>query len=88
MTLPSLLFALMLASLCGLLFHSLRGGTGRRLIFYLGLSAFGFAFGQLISIWRGWSLFNFGALEIGMGVIGSFLFLLLGEWLSRYEAKQ
>jgi hypothetical protein len=88
MTLPSLLFALVLASLCGVLFHVLRGGTGWCLLLYLGGSALGFAFGQLISAWRGWNLFTFGALDIGMGVIGSFLFLLLGEWLSRFETKQ
>ncbi len=88
MTLPSLLFALMLASLCGLLFHSLRGGTGWRLLLYISLSAIGFVLGQLVSTWRGWNLFTFGALDIGMGVIGSILFLLLGEWLIRFEAKQ
>ena len=88
MTLPSLLFALVLASLCGVLFHVLRGGTGLRLLFHMGLSALGFALGQLISTWRGWNLFPFGALDIGMGIVGSVLFLLLGEWLSRFDGKQ
>lgn len=88
MTLPSLIFALVLASLCGVLFHVLRGGTGWRLLFYIMVSALGFAFGQLISVWRGWGLFTFGALDIGMGAIGSVLFLLIGEWLSRIERNQ
>lgn len=82
---PTLLFALLITLLCGALFHILRGGSGWRLLLYFGLSALGFAAGQLVSIWRGWHLLMFGALDIGMGVIGSALFLALGEWLSRIE---
>jgi hypothetical protein len=88
MTLPTLLFALVLASLCGVLFHVLRVGNGWRLLLNIGLSALGFTLGELISIWRGWNLLPFGALDIGMGVIGSVLLLLLGEWLIRFEANQ
>jgi len=85
MTIPMLLFALLIALLCGALFHILRGGSGWRLLLYFGLSVLGFAVGQGISIWRGWHLLMFGALDIGMGVIGSLLFLALGDWLSRIE---
>jgi hypothetical protein len=88
MTLPSLLFAFVLASLCGVLFHVLRGGTGWRLLLFIVFSIFGFALGQVISIWRGWHLLSFGALEIGMGMIGSALFLLIGDWLSRFDGNQ
>jgi hypothetical protein len=84
-TLPTLLFALLIALLGGVLFHILRGGSGWRLLLYFGLSTLGFAAGQGISIWRGWHLLMFGALDIGMGVIGSAVFLALGEWLSRIE---
>ena len=86
MTIPTLLFALLIALLCGVLFHLLRGGSGWRLLLYLGLSVLGFAIGQLISVWRGWDLFPFGPLDIGMGVIGSVAILALGEWLSRIKA--
>jgi hypothetical protein len=85
MTFPVLLFALLIALLCGVLFHILRGGSGWRLLLYFGLSTLGFAVGQGISVWRGWHLLMFGALDIGMGVIGSAVFLALGEWLSRIE---
>ncbi len=87
MTIPALLFALLIALLCGVLFHLLRGGSGWRLLLYLGLSILGFAIGQLISTWRGWNLFVFGSLDIGMGLIGSVLVLALGEWLSRIEVR-
>ena len=88
MTLPTLLLALLIALLCGVLFHIVRGGGGWRLLLYLGLSTLGFALGQWISMWRGWHLFLFGALDIGMGVIGSVAILILGEWLSRIDAQK
>jgi len=88
MTLPTLLFALIVSTLCGVLYNFLRGGTGWRLLLYIGLSALGFALGQRIGAWRGWSLFAFGALDIGLGVLGSFLLLLFGDWLSRIETKK
>ena len=87
MTIPVLLFALLISLLCGTLFHILRGGGGWRLLLYFGLSTLGFAVGQWISFTRGWHLFMFGALDIGMGVIGSAVVLILGEWLSRIETK-
>ena len=87
MTIPIFLFALLIALLCGALFHILRGGSGWRLLLYFGLSTLGFAFGQWISSARGWHLLMFGALDIGMGVIGSLVFLVLGEWLSLIETK-
>jgi len=88
MTLPTLLLAFLITSLCGVLFHIVRGGSGWRLLLYLGLSTLGFALGQWLSIWRGWNLFMIGALDIGLGVIGSVSILILGEWLSRIEVRR
>ncbi len=87
MTFSTLLLALLIALLCGALFHLLRGGSGWRLLSYFGLSVLGFALGQLISTWRGWNLWVFGSLDLGVGVIGSVLFLALGEWLGRIDAQ-
>lgn len=87
MTLPVILFGLVIALLVGALFHSLRGGGGWRFLFYIALSIAGFAAGQWIGIMRGWSLFKFGALDIGMGLVGSLTVILLGDWLSRIESK-
>lgn len=88
MSLPTLLFALTVSTLCGVFYNLLRGGSGWRLLLFIGLSALGFTFGQWIGAWRGLSLFAFGALDIGLGVIGSFLLLLFGDWLSRIEVKK
>jgi hypothetical protein len=83
MTLPAALFGLTIAILIGALFHTLRGGGGWRLLLYMGWSAAGFALGQWAGIARGWRLFPFGMLDIGLGLVGSILFLALGDWLSR-----
>jgi uncharacterized membrane protein YeaQ/YmgE (transglycosylase-associated protein family) len=88
MTIPNLLFALLITLLCGVIFHILRGGSGQRLLFYFLLSTLGFAVGQWVSYARGWHLLMFGALDIGMGVIGSVVFLVVGEWLSLIETKK
>jgi hypothetical protein len=88
MTIPVLLFALLISMLCGTLFHILRGGNGWRLLLCFGLSALGFAVGQWIATARAWHLLMFGALDIGMGLIGSVLFLVVGDWLSRIETKK
>ena len=86
MTLPLALLALLIALLVGALFHLLRGGSGWRLLLYFALSILGFAGGQALSMWRGWRLLTYGALDIGVGLIGSVVFLALGDWLSRIEA--
>jgi len=88
MTLPSMLLALVIALLYGALYHFARGGNGWRLLLYLGLSALGFFAGELVGNWRGWMLFMLGPLNLGMGTIGSALFLGVGDWLSRIEARK
>lgn len=88
MTFPIVLFGSIIAVLLGVLFHLLRGGGGWRLFLYIGLSALGFTLGQWVSLYGGWKLYLFGALDIGMGVIGSMVILILGEWLSRIEVQK
>ena len=87
MTLPSLLFTLLIALLYGALYHLFRGGGFWRLIFYLGLSVIGFAIGELAGYWSGWVIVPLGALDIGSASIGSLVILILGDWLSRIETK-
>lgn len=87
MTIPAFLFALLIALLYGALYHLLRGGGFWRLLLFLGLSVFGFAAGHLVGLWRGWVFQPLGSLNLGMSTIGSILFLLAGDWLSRVEPK-
>ncbi|GAB4568383.1 MAG: hypothetical protein Fur0017_11290 [Anaerolineales bacterium] len=85
MTLPAILFGLVVAFTAGALFHVIRGGGGLRLLLHLLLSALGFALGQVVGMWFGVVLYKFGVLDIGMGGVGSVFLLILGDWLSRIK---
>jgi hypothetical protein len=85
MTLPSLLLGLICSVLIGAVFHLWRGGGGGRLLFYLALSVAGFAVGHWFGNSHNWVFFSVGPLNLGMGVLGSILFLAGGYWLSLIE---
>ena len=87
MTLPSILFALLIALLYGALYPLFRGGGFWRLIFYFGLSVLGFAAGYLIGYWFGWLIVPLGQMDLGSASIGSLIFLVGGDWLSRIEGQ-
>lgn len=86
MTLPTLLFALLIALFYGAVYHLIRNGGFWRLFLYLSLSITGFVIGHLIGIWRGWTFLPLGSLNLGLSSIGSVMILILGDWLSRIEA--
>ncbi|HSB00478.1 MAG TPA: hypothetical protein VLE49_07500 [Anaerolineales bacterium] len=88
MTLPTLLLALLIALLYGALYHLIRGGRFWRLFLYFGLSILGFGIGHLVGLWRGWIFLPLGSLNVGLSSLGSILILILGDWLSRIEAKE
>ena len=88
MTLPSLLFALLVAVLLGSLYHLIRGGGFWRFMLYLGLSVLGFVAGHLVGLWQGWTLLPLGSLNLGMSSLGSIVVLVIGDWLSRIEPKE
>ena len=84
MTLPALIFALLVALFYGALYHLVRGGGFWRLVLCLCLSVLGFAAGHLVGMWRGWLFLPLGSLNLGLSSIGSILVLLVGDWLSRF----
>ena len=88
LTLPTIIFGLVAALLLGALYHAIRGGSGWRLVFYFSLSILGFALGHFLAAWQNWTLFLIGSLDLGMGALGSILFLIGGEWLSRIEVEK
>lgn len=85
MTLPTLLFALLIALFYGALYHLIRGGGFWRLFLYFTLSIFGFVIGHLIGLWREWTFIPLGGLNLGLSSVGSIVLLLVGDWLSRVE---
>jgi len=87
MTLPTLLFAFLVALFYGALYHLIRGGGFWRLLLFFSLSVFGFAMGHLIGLWRGWTFIPLGSLNFGLSSLGSIMVLIFGDWLSHVEAR-
>ena len=87
MTVPTLLFGLLLALFYGAVYHLIRGGGFWRLILYFSLSVFGFVAGHLFGLWRGWTFLPLGTLNFGLCSLGSIVVLMVGDWLSRVEAR-
>ncbi len=85
MTLPAILFSLLIALLYGALYHLIRDGGFWRLLLFFFLSVFGFALGYLIGLWRGWVWLPLGTINLGVCTIGSFSILLLGDWLTSFN---
>ena len=88
MTLLSILFAFLIAVFYGALYHFIRGGGFWRLLFDFGMSVVGFAAGQLVGYWFGWLILPLGSMDLGSASIGSLIFLVGGDWLSRIETRR
>lgn len=87
MTLATLLFALLIALFYGAVYHLIRGGGFWRLFLCFSLSVAGFVGGHLLGLWREWSFLPLGSLNLGLSSLGSIMVLMIGDWLSRIEAK-
>jgi uncharacterized membrane protein YeaQ/YmgE (transglycosylase-associated protein family) len=85
MTLPTLIFGILVSTLYGAAFHLWRGGSLGRLVLYLILGWMGFWIGHLLATNWDWTFLSVGSLRLGMATIGSLLFLLVGYWLSLVE---
>lgn len=81
MTLPFLLFALLLALGIGALYHFVRDGGPGHLLAYLVAGVAGFAAGHFIGAWRGWAFFVWGPYNLGMEALGALVLLVLADWL-------
>jgi hypothetical protein len=88
MTLPAIIFGVILSTLIGAAFHLFRGGGLGRLLLYLVLGWIGFWTGQFLAWQFGWSFASLGPLHLGMATIGSLVFLGVGHWLSLVEVDK
>lgn len=88
MTLPSLIFGFVVASIPGTLLHFWKGGPIWRLIIYILLSWFGFWVGHFIGSALKLTFGSFGSLNLGMGLITCIVVLGLGYWLSLVQVEK
>jgi hypothetical protein len=85
MTPPAFVFGIVLSTVYGTAFHFWKGGSLNRLFLYVILSWLGFWTGHIVGGALGWSFAAAGPINAGMATLGSAVFLLVGEWLSRVE---
>ncbi len=82
MTLPALLFGIVLSTLYGTAFHFFKSGSLSRLMLFILFAWIGFWGGHVLGSWLGWHFAAVGPLNAGMATLGSLAALFIGEWLS------
>jgi hypothetical protein len=85
MTIPAVLFGIVLSTTYGTAFHVWKGGSLKKMLLFVLLAWLGFLAGHIVGGLTGWSFAAVGPINAGMATLGSVLFLFVGEWLSRVE---
>ncbi|HEY3311442.1 MAG TPA: hypothetical protein VGK00_07360 [Anaerolineales bacterium] len=88
MPLPTIAFGILLSTCCGAFYHFIRGGSSKKLALYLILAWAGFWAGDSLGWYLGWSVVPVGVLNAGTGAIFSFIFLGIGDLVSRSLSVQ
>ena len=88
MTFPAIVFGIVLSSLYGTAFHFLKGGSLKKLLLDVILAWLGFWTGHILGGIVNWTFFGLGPLNTGAATLGSALFLIIGDWLSRVQVTR
>lgn len=88
MSLNTILFGVLLSTLYGGLYHLIRGGKVRKLLLFLALSWAGFWLGDTVGWLMGWTFAPVGNMNAGMGTIGAFVFLFVGDLVGMLLARR
>ena len=88
MTIPSFILGIIISSLYGAVYHLLRGGSLGRLFLYLIFSWTGFWVGQFLATRLEMTFINVGPLHLAAATIGSFTFLVIGDWFSKGNTEK
>lgn len=82
MTIPAIFFGVLVSTFVGAAFHLIKNGGLGRLVLYILLSWIGFWAGHILGQFLNWTFFSVGPLRFGMALVGCFLVLMVGYWLS------
>jgi hypothetical protein len=83
MPIPTIIFGVLLSTLYGAVYHLIRGGSLRRMLFYFILAWAGFWLGDTLGWYMGWNFATAGVLNAGMATVLSLVFLVVGDFVSR-----
>lgn len=87
MPLPTILFGILLSTLYGGLYHLIRGGRTRKLLLFVTLSWAGFWVGDALGWLLNWTFAPVGMMNAGMGTLGAFVFLVVGDLIAMLAAR-
>ena len=87
MTFPAFLFGCLIASIFGCAYHFWRGGKAGKLLLYNVFAWVGFWVGYLIGDLMGWRFLTVGPLNLGISILFTLLFILVGSWLSQIQTE-
>jgi hypothetical protein len=82
MTIPAVLFGVLVSTFVGAAFHLWKNGGIGRLFLYVLLAWAGFWAGHILGQVLGWTVFSIGPLHFGTALLGCALFLGIGYWFS------
>lgn len=80
---PPLIFAFLLASLCGTAFHFVVGGNSQKLAGLLFSAWIGFALGHIFGGLLGVRILSIGQVNTGSAFVGAFIALMVTHLLGR-----
>lgn len=83
MTLPAIIFSIIMALLYACAYHLIKGGDLFTFITYCVVSVLGFFGGQYLASLIGVRFFPLGTINFGVGTLSSIGLLLIGGWISR-----
>jgi hypothetical protein len=84
---PTVIFAFILATIYGTLFHLVVGGDVRRLALYLLAGWLGFALGHLLGVMLGVEILRVGPLRALSATVGAWTALIVARMLIVRPAK-
>lgn len=85
MTAPAFIYSFLVATFLGSAFHFLKGGGLGQYVLLLILAWTGFIIGHLLGSASGINFLMIGPVSGGFGIVGSILFILVGNWFSRLD---
>jgi len=87
-TLHGFILGLCIASACAFFFHILRGGSLKRLAFYLASAWIGFFSGHLLGELISWQFLRLGSINLFPALLGTILSLVLTAILVKPNSSQ
>jgi hypothetical protein len=88
MTVQSAMLGFLIATVCGLVYHLIRGGGLARLGLYLASAWISFTLGHLVGGLLGWQALRVGPLNLLPALVATLIGLIAGDVLAGSEGRR